>query len=226
MSALGLLLDTMLVAVAAWLALRAVAGELRGLESALGFGLVALMLIVGAGGLLGATGGLGLPGFLVVHGVVLAGLIGFRMRFWREDWLVARALPAELWRELAVTRSERVAVLLLGAVAAAFLVLAITAQPVVFDALTYRLSRVGHWLQEGRITTIVTDDARLNYMPVAADLVMAWLLTGTSAGFQLAALAQTAGGLLALGAAIRLARLTGSRPTRRHGRGGAAPGIA
>jgi len=209
MNTAGLILDAIILASAAWLMGRTVAAELRGWESALGFGLVALMLVVGTGTLLGAIGGLGLAGFLAVHGMLLVGLLASRGRRWREDWAAARTLPVELWRELAVTPAERAMVLLLGAVAAAFLVLATTAQPVVFDALTYRLSRVSHWLQEGRITPISTDDARLNYMPVAPDLVMAWLLTGTGAGFRLTALAQTLGGLLALGATIGLARLTG-----------------
>lgn len=209
MNVLGFTLDAVLVACAAWLAVRAVAMEARGLERALGWGLAGLMLIVGAGVLLGATGGLGLAGFLAVHGAVAGLLLALRRGRWREDLAAARALPREFWSELAASPAERVLVLLLGAVALSFLVLASTAQPVVFDALTYRLSRVGHWLQEGRIGTIVTDDARLNYMPVAPDLVMAWLLTGTSAGFQLAALAQAFGGLLALGATVGLARLTG-----------------
>lgn len=205
----ALTLDAVLVAWAAWLAVRAIAAQARGLERALGWGLAALMLIVGAGVLLGATGGLGLRGFLAVHGVALALLLGVRRRHWRDDAAAVRALPRELWGELAASPVERVLVLLLGAVGLSFLVLASTAQPVVFDALTYRLSRVGHWLQEGRIVSIATDDARLNYMAVAPDVVMAWLLTGTSAGFHLAALAQAFGGLLALGATIGLARLTG-----------------
>lgn len=209
MKILGLTLDAVLVAWAAWLAVRALAGEARGLERALGWGLAGLMLIVGAGVLLGATGGLGLKGFFAVHGVVAGLLLAVRRGRWREDLVAAQALPRELWTELAASPAERVFVLLLGAVALAFLVLASTAQPVVFDALTYRLSRVGHWLQEGRIVTIVTDDARLNYMAVAPDVVMAWLLTGTKSGFHLAALAQAFGGLLALGATIGLARLTG-----------------
>lgn len=209
MNILGLTLDALLVAWAAWLGVRALAGEARGLERALGWGLAGLVLIVGAGVLLGATGGLGLAGFLAVHGFATVLLLGVRRGQWRDDLAAARALPRELWQELAASPFERVFVLLLGAVALAFLVLASTAQPVVFDALTYRLSRVGHWLQEGRIVAIETDDARLNYMAVAPDVVMAWLLTGTTAGFHLVALAQAFGGLLALGATIGFARLTG-----------------
>src|SRR4051794_9455879 len=113
MNALELTFDALLVAGAAWLALRAVAGGLRGLEAALGFGLVALMLVVGAGQLLGSIGGLGLAGFLAVHGVVLASLLLFRLRHLQADSRAAWACPGELWRELAVTPVERVAVLLL-----------------------------------------------------------------------------------------------------------------
>ena len=87
--------------------------------------------------------------------------------------------------------------------------LAALGQPVVYDALTYRLSRIGLWLQDGSITHFATDDARLNYMPVAPDLVMAWLLGAHAAGFQWVALAQTFGGGLLLVATAGLARLTG-----------------
>ncbi|MBI3885995.1 MAG: hypothetical protein HY302_09745, partial [Opitutae bacterium] len=86
---------------------------------------------------------------------------------------------------------------------------AMLGKPVVYDALTYRLSRIGLWLQDGRIAHYATDDARLNYMPVAPDLVMAWLLGAHRDGFQWAALAQTFGGGLLLGATAGLARFTG-----------------
>jgi hypothetical protein len=209
MNLLGFTLDALLVAWLAWLRVRMVAREERGLERALAWGVTALLLIAGAGVLLGVFGGLGLAGFLAVHGGFAVVLHGLRRRRLREDWAAFRQFPRELWQDLAATPAERALTLALAGVIVACLVLASTAQPVVFDALSYRLSRVGHWLQEGRIVAIATDDARLNYMPVAPDLVMAWLMTATPAGFPLVAVAQTLGGLLALGATAGLARLTG-----------------
>ena len=209
MNALGFTLDALLVAWLAWLRVRMVARDGSGLEKALAWGLTALLLIAGAGVLLGVFRGLGLAGFLAKHGAFAVLVHVLRRRQQPEDFAAARQFPRELWQDLAATPAERAAALGLAVVAVAFLVLASTAQPVVFDALTYRLSRVGHWLQEGRIGAIATDDARLNYMPVAPDLIMAWLMTATTAGFPLVAVAQTLGGLLALGATAGLARLTG-----------------
>ncbi|MEJ1973231.1 MAG: hypothetical protein WDM96_12450 [Lacunisphaera sp.] len=209
MNAFGFTLDVILVAGAAWLAGRACAHGLRGLEQLLAWGLLGLMLVAGAGVLLGAAGGLGLAGFLRIHAAAALALLAWRRGQWRADWRAWRGLPRELLAGSASSRAEQALLVLLAVIAVGFVVLASTAQPVVFDALTYRLSRVGHWLQEGRIAVIATDDARLNYMPVVPDLVMAWLLTSATSGFQLAAVAQTLGGLLALGATVGLARLTG-----------------
>ncbi len=209
MNALGFAFDVALVAWLAWLRVRMLSREVRGLEQALAWGLTALLLIVGAGVLLGVFGGLGLAGFLAVHGAFALVLHVLRRQNLREDFAAWRRFPRELWHDLAATPAERALAVALAAVVVACLVLASTAQPVVFDALTYRLSRVGHWLQEGRIVAIATDDARLNYMPVAPDLIMAWLMTASRAGFPLVAVAQTLGGLLALLATAGLARLTG-----------------
>lgn len=213
MNTSGFTLDVVLVAWSAWLVVRAGAAELRGLVRLLAWGLMSLMLVAGAGVVLGATGALGLAGFLGLHAAGALALMVLRRGRWSEDVSALRALPRELLAEAASASAEKALIAVLTVCAVAFLILASTAQPVVFDALTYRLSRVGHWLQDGRIGVIVTDDARLNYMPVVPDLVMAWLLTSETSGFQLAAVAQALGGVLALGATVGLARLTGlSRP--------------
>ena len=83
------------------------------------------------------------------------------------------------------------------------------AEPIVYDALTYRLSRVGQWLQDGHVRHFQTDDPRLNYMPVAPDLVIAWLLGATAEGFRGVALSQLMGGGLLLLATFGLARTVG-----------------
>lgn len=203
-------LDAGMVLGAAWLAVRGLTmGNNGRLEVLLAGGLLALMNVVGSGVLLGALGGLGQPGFLAVHAAILVGLGTVRRSRLKEDVAALRAFIQEGMKLVRTPGPEAWLLWLLLVVGIAFIILAFNVNPVVFDALTYRLSRIGHWLQDGRISVIATDDARLNYMPVAPELVMAWLLTGQAEGFNAAAVAQTWGGLLALGATVGLARLTG-----------------
>jgi hypothetical protein len=202
--------DAGLVFWAAWLGVCAAGLDRRGLiESSLGWLLLALAWIAGSGVLLGLGGGLGRSGFLGFHAVGLAGLLLWRRQRWHEDvrewweWCTAwgrlvRGGTPEGWLTAGLI------LVMLG-----LAVLAAQAEPVVFDALTYRLSRIGAWLQDGWIRHYATDDPRLNYMPVAPDVVIAWLLGATSEGFHLAPLAQMAGGLLLLGATFGLARTVG-----------------
>lgn len=205
-----LTLDAGVVLLAAWLAVRGLCpGSRARTEVMLAWGLTAIGLVVGSGVLLGMVGGLGQAGFLSVHVLALlllglvrrAGLSGdvrnLAMQL-RDCWQALRAPGGEAWLS---------GVLLVSV--GAFVLLAWVAEPVVFDALTYRLSRVAHWLQDGTVGVIATDDARLNYMPVAPDLVMAWLLAAQPDGFKASALAQTMGGILVLVATIGLAKLTG-----------------
>ncbi len=201
--------DAFMVVAAAWLLVRCFVEELpSALEQFLAWGLALLLIVAGSGVLLGLTGGLGRRGFLCIHLLALVGLIAARRSRLGGD------LAA--WRNLlggaasGASRAETVLLVLLGLVSAVFVAMAFATQPVVFDALTYRLSRVGHWLQEGRIGLIGGDDARLNYMPVVPDLVMAWFLTGSDSGYGAAAVAQAIGGLLALGATVGLARALGA----------------
>ncbi len=171
--------------------------------------MTSIALIAGAGVFLGLIGSLGLAGFLVVHGVVLAGLAladnGGRpagLPAWRSAGLRLREglssrEPAHVWAKV------------LALVLLVFLLLASQAEPAVFDALTYRLPRIGDWLQTGRIRILETSDPRLNYMPVVPDLFMAWLMSGFSSGYAGLVVAQALGGaLLALGT-IGIARHSG-----------------
>jgi len=202
-------LDGVVVALAAWIAVCFAGLGRRGLvEVTLGWLLLALAWIAGSGVLLGSVGGLGRMGFLAIHVAGLAALLLVRRR-WREDvrlggeWLGAwgrllRSNTPEGW----ITGGLAVVVLGLA-------VLAAQAEPIIYDALTYRLSRIGVWLQDGWIRHIPSDDPRLNYMPVAPDLMLAWLLGATDAGFRPVALGQMAGGLLLLGATFGLARSAG-----------------
>lgn len=204
------IVDAGMVSLTAWLGVRRVgySGVSR-IEVALAWGLLALMLIVGSGVLLGAVGGLSLPGFVLTHGASLAVVAVPWRRHLKDDLLALRALMRSGRVTMRTSGPESCLTGLLIAVGLASVLLAFVANPVVFDALTYRLSRIGHWLQDGRISEIATDDARLNYMPVAPDLVMGWFLTGTGDGFHAAAVAQALGGMLTLAATVGLGRLTG-----------------
>ncbi len=206
--------DAGMVALTAWLGLCIAGSGRRGLiETTLGWALLALGWIVGSGVLLGLAGELGRPGFFWMHAVGLVALCWWgrsrRSEPGRQGW----AWLADWWRLL--WRDAPVGWLVLGLFVVLFSlgVLAAQAEPIVFDALTYRLSRIGLWLQDGRIAHYQTDDPRLNYMPIGPDVVIAWLLGATNDGFRLAPLSQLLGGGLLLGATVGLARVTGlSRP--------------
>lgn len=219
--------DALVVAWSAWQLVRWLAPELRSLlERVLAWGLAGFALVAGAGVLLGATGGLGQPGFLLVHAAGLALLGAARRSQWRDDGAALRRFARDIGRVVMTPGIEAWLAGLLMVTAMALMVLAFASHPVVFDALTYRLSRVGQWLQDGRISVITTDDARLNYMPVVPDLVMAWLLTIMPAGFKAAAVAQAWGGILALGATMGLARLSGLGRCAALGAAGLLLGLA
>jgi hypothetical protein len=202
--------DAGLVFWAAWLGVCAAGLNRQGLiESSLGWLLLALAWIAGSGVLLGLGGGLGRSGFLELHAVGLAGLLLWRRQRWHEDVREWREWFAAWGRLLRGGTPEGWLTAGLILVMLGLALLAAQAEPIVFDALTYRLSRIGAWLQDGWIRHYATDDPRLNYMPVAPDVVIAWLLGATNEGYYLAPLSQMAGGLLLLGATFGLARIVG-----------------
>ncbi len=203
------LIDAVMVGIAAWLGVCVGGLGRRGLiETSLGWLLLALAWIAGSGALLGMVGGLGRAGFFIMHAAGLAGLLIWRrnLREAGRQWLDWLAAWGRLWRGGTPEGLLAAGLILMMLFLA---VLAAQVEPIVFDALTYRLSRIGAWLQDGWIRHYSTDDPRLNYMPVAPDLVIAWLLGATNDGFYLAPLGQTAGGGLLLGATFGLARVAG-----------------
>ncbi len=222
-----LLVNALVVAVAAGLMVAGAAAEWRGpVEPVLAWGLAVIALVAGAGSLLGWAGWLGPGGFLAVHAVVLAGL-AWRHRSRGPATRATLLGVARAWRDF-FSRGDGAAwlggiILLLWLGLAG---LAALAQPVVYDALTYRLSRVGLWLQDGRIAHYLTDDPRLNYMPVVPDLVMAWLTGVFAEGYRLTGLAQAGGGALLLLATAGLARQTGLSRAAALGAAGLLFGMA
>lgn len=196
-------LDAGLVLVAAWwLAVLLHPPGAGRIERLIGWLLGVPLLVVASAEVLGWCGALGREGFLFSHALIAAGLAA-----------VARRKRLRLMPRL--TRPDGDDPVLgwmlrmLAVVVAGLALLAARANPLVFDALTYRLPRVALWLQEGRVIHFATDDARLNYMAPAPDLFAAWLLGARAAGYDFVALGQTLGGCLLLLATMGLARLTG-----------------
>lgn len=198
------------VAAAAWLVVRGcLPARAGGLERLLAWGWSGVAIIAANGVLLGALGGLGPAGFWVADLAVLLGLAALRRAHRREDAAALRALGGEVGAFFRAGGMEAWLATLLLVLLGAMLLLSLWAEPVVYDALTYRLPRIGQWLQDGRIGTVVSDEPRITYMPVVPDLVMAWCLAIQPTGWQFGAVAQALGGGLAAGATVGLARLTG-----------------
>ncbi|MBI5382394.1 MAG: hypothetical protein HZA31_10890 [Opitutae bacterium] len=96
-----------------------------------------------------------------------------------------------------------------------FLIVASCSTPLVYDALTYRMPRIGHWLQEQSLHPFATNDSRQNFMALAPDLTMLWLTGHFPDGFRLTAVAQWLGGTLMLLHVWQLGALLGlTRPAR------------
>jgi uncharacterized membrane protein HdeD (DUF308 family) len=85
-------------------------------------------------------------------------------------------------------------VLSLGAAFAALSVQAVLAEPLNFDSNTYRLTRIGYWLQEQRLTTFPDNDVRHNYIPCYPDLLMLWVTSFFANGYPAVNLVQTLSG--------------------------------
>jgi hypothetical protein len=218
--------DGLLTISAAWLVQRALNPASGVLGQLLGWGLALLLLVTASGEVLSGLGALGAQGFLLAHAGVFLGLASWRRNYLSEDAAALGVLGRKFIDSLRGDRLVAGLSVVLGLIYIGFGLLAAWGEPVVYDALTYRLSRIGLWLQEGRITHFATDDARLNYMPVAPDLVMAWLAGTHRTGFAWVALAQTFGGGLLLVATAGLARCTGLGRAAALGAAGLLVGMA
>jgi len=221
------LADVGVTAGASWLFVVASGHGGRGfLEAVLAWLLAFVALVTGVGVLLGETGGFGPTGFLLGHVAILGGLMIARRKRLASDGEAALAVVRAAEAFLKRRGPERwvaggLAIVLLG-----LTLIAAWAEPAVVDALTYHLPRVGHWLQTGRIDIIPTVDARLNFVAVLPDVMLAWLVGGSAEGFRGAVLAQAIGGLMTVGATVGLARQTGLRPGAALGAGMLLIGMA
>lgn len=202
--------DAVLTAVAAWLVVCAAGNSRNGwLEAALAWCWSLVALVAGAGVILGMTGGFGPVGFLLFHGAVLGLLLFVRRPHRATDQADLRENASEARKFFNASGRARLLgvglMVLLGGLA----VIAATAEPAVLDALTYHLPRIGHWLQDGRIRMLGSPDARLNFVAVLPDIVMAWFVGGAREGFRLAVVPQALGGIMAVGATVGMARQSG-----------------
>jgi hypothetical protein len=155
---------------------------------------------------LGYTGLLSSPAILVLHLGIWAGA-RFAARSPREGGGPPVVAP---WRG-----AVRPIHLGLAALALAIGIMAATgvaSEVLVHDSLSYRLSRIGYWLQEGSIRHFPTNEIRQSFTAINVDLVMLWFTHPFAAGFPLASLAQTWGGVLLLLSTWGGARALGLRP--------------
>lgn len=206
----GLALAALLTGAAAWLVAAAGGHTKHGpLEAALAWGLACLALATGAGVVLGEIGPFAPRGFLTVHVLVLAALALGRRRHLPADLADLRDNLRQARLFLNTGGAARSLALGLLLLLAGLTALAALAEPAVFDAVTYHLPRVGHWLQDERITMLATAEERMNFVTGIPEIFTAWLLAGTREGFRLTVLPQALGGILAVGATIGLARHAG-----------------
>lgn len=129
-------------------------------------------LILGSAPILSLAGALGPKGFLVLH----AGLAALAIPLWRcgSPSPIGRERPSLLVRLGAVALVTVFAVLLFQA----FL-----AEPLTFDSNTYRLTRIGAWLQNGQLAAFPNNDIRHNYVPCYPDLLMLWVTSFFAKGY-------------------------------------------
>jgi hypothetical protein len=159
--------------------------------------LVAVAQVVATGLALGYTSRLSTGSILLAHAAVALGSALLRPR-------TPEAVPFRRMAELARlslgrwTAVEKALGAGLVCVLAAAAVTGLLGEPLTHDALSYRLSRVAYWLQEGSIRHFPTNEPRQNLMPVNGDLVMVFLTHPFRVGFPLVSLSQALGGALVL----------------------------
>lgn len=232
-----LALDTMLVVfVSGRVVVRLERGRRWGpSRRLLASGLVGLSVIVGSVTALGAAGQLSSVHLLLAH-AALALLVGRdgrdRSSSGRRAGLVAAVvlpLAAVLapWRALfdrtAWRRGGRAEAVVLAAILAVlvfYLVLAVFTLPLNYDSNTYRLSRVGLWLQNGDVYHLETNDPRQNFTGQNADFAMLWLVSFFHRGYPLVGLVQFLAGVLACAAVWEMGAQLGM--TRRYRLAGVA----
>lgn len=149
-------------------------------------------LILSAGGLLSASGFLVLHALMAVFALILTSQ-GKSLRLKnRANADIQRQMPARA--ELEPLTRVLIALLLVGGVL--IFLQAILAEPLNYDSNTYRLTRVGYWLQEGRLGPIASDDPRHTYMQFLPDVLMLWVTCFFAKGYPMVNTIQAFSGLI------------------------------
>lgn len=177
-------------------------------------GILAAALVILSSVMLSVCGALHWPGFIGLHSLAAA-----------SCWLVRRRWPSPTAtpRTGSPTRSRRwfgsplclergmrgLARVAIGILVAYALILAVSVFAVNWDSSSYRLPRVGLWLQDQRVSLNFANDDRLFYMPINAEIWMVWATSFFPTGFPLVNLPQFFGGCLSVLATLELGRLAG-----------------
>lgn len=199
MSSILFLANAASVGVTSLLLVSALERELQGFAAKfVAWMLGCVCVVVATGVFLGAIGYLSSGGFFTIHALVMGlGLARRRGTLETDLFNSLNSISGSLV-SLKAQRHLHWVLLGLGIFCAATAFFAATGHVGIYDSMTYRLSRVAHWLQEGSVGFMVTNDQRQNYMPVVPDLAMAWILSAGDQGYAGAALAQWLGGVLLL----------------------------
>ncbi len=175
----------------------------------LGIGLFMFVQMIGAALFLGYLEMLNRWSLLLVHGIT-CGLLYRHAK--------SLSTPFQYLRQIRLRLNATVGTFgnldwIFAAVLALFLGSAFIANllgtPTVHDALSYRLSRIGHWLQEGSIRHFITNEDRQSYHAINASLSMLWFTAPFPHGYPLVKVPQFAGGILTLLSTLGIARLCG-----------------
>jgi hypothetical protein len=142
-----------------------------------GAGVVAAAIVIGCSILLSLVGAYGRGGLLVAEAVVLA----LSIAAWR---LSGAPKPPAAWRALladvpdAVRAHPAVAVLCVFAGLALLLqlIVGLTTAPSNWDSMTYHLSRIAYWLQEGSALHFDGGSVRQLASPPNAELLQGWTM--------------------------------------------------
>jgi hypothetical protein len=173
--------------------------------------LVGVAQIVAAGLALGYAGRLSTRNILLLHVAVALAASRLPLPSGKAEAASLRSLLRAAWQGFgAWTRTEKALGAGLLGILAVTAVTGLLAEPLTHDALSYRLSRIAYWLQEGSIRHFSTNEIRQNLMPVNGDLVMLWLTHPFRIGFPLVSLSQSAGGILVILGVWLLGGLVGS----------------
>lgn len=166
-------------------------------DGALTVALLSIAQVVLVCSALGYTGVLRAGTILACHMLTLAAaalprrsmVAGWTVRTYRR--MTRRAVCVRRWSPLERVLGLSAAVLCVGSV-----LVALSGEPMVHDTLAYRLSRIGHWLQEGSISHFAANDARQSLSAFNGDLVMLWLSCWFPTGYPLVKLVQVLGACL------------------------------